>query len=174
MTAVADIVGSGQWAVGGGQGHFSAHCPMPLPTNRKCYPAWIRTRTKRAKISCATVTLRGSGEVGAVAFVPLRTSCTGEADATGRNARDSSRRRRLIDVSLRGLPWAIGRCNSCRRHSLKHESPETARPPNRKIRQRRPVTSTHPATRRASRRTLPQWERNYPKAMNGCVKAGGN
>ena len=23
------------------------------------YPAWIRTRTKRAKISCATVTLRG-------------------------------------------------------------------------------------------------------------------
>src|SRR3954471_21258821 len=25
------------------------------------YPAWIRTRTKRTKISCATVTLPGSG-----------------------------------------------------------------------------------------------------------------
>jgi hypothetical protein len=28
----------------------------------KDYPAWIRTRTKRAKISCATVTLPGTGE----------------------------------------------------------------------------------------------------------------
>src|SRR5262249_42256303 len=29
---------------------------------RKRYPAWIRTMTKRTKISCATVTPRGSGE----------------------------------------------------------------------------------------------------------------
>ena len=33
----------------------------PWMTADENYPAWIRTRTKRAKISCATVTLRGTG-----------------------------------------------------------------------------------------------------------------
>src|SRR6185295_19381173 len=44
---------------------------LMLPANGKRYPAWIRTRTKRTKISCATVTLPGSGVVYASVCVVL-------------------------------------------------------------------------------------------------------
>src|SRR2546423_344592 len=117
------------------------------------YPAWIRTRTKRAKISCATVTLLGSGEVGAAAFVPLRTVFYRRSRRHWGVTPGLFLATPRIDVSLRGLLRAKGRCNSCRRRSLKHESPEPRGLGIARIQKRRPVTSTHPATRRASRRT---------------------
>src|SRR3954465_3297595 len=62
---------------------------------RKRYPAWIRTRTKRAKISCATVTLRASaGRPKQTAYLCPK----GEGDAQCRCGRGSSRGSSAGDV----------------------------------------------------------------------------
>ena len=45
--------------------HRCGQAPFAFRPWRLSYPAWIRTRTKRTKISCATVTPPGTGAAGA-------------------------------------------------------------------------------------------------------------
>src|SRR6185503_18888762 len=76
------------------------------------YPAWIRTRTKRTKISCATVTLPGNGPAasGAACWACHHARCEGRRHRDRRASRGGPApdRRRAAFAETTSLKARVG------------------------------------------------------------------